>query len=95
MFTTSADILNLALAIGFGLIAIFICMVCYQLIFILRDVSETTKAVKHAAQQIDELVVQPTKMISFLFERIRDIFGAVDIAGFLNSRRAESGRKKR
>jgi len=84
MFTTSADLLNLALAIGFGLIAIFLCMVMYQLIFILRDVSETTKAVKHAAGQIDDLIVQPTKMLSFIFEQIKNAAGALDIAALIN-----------
>jgi len=90
MFTTSADLLNLALAAGFGLIAIFLCMVMYQLIFILRDVSETTKAVKHAAKQVDDLIVQPTKILSFIFDQIKNAAGSVDIAALLSG-----GKKKK
>lgn len=87
MIETTQDILNLALAVGVGLVSVFLCMVLYQLIFILRDVSETTKAVKHAARQVDDLIVQPTKILSFLFEQLRQIFGAVDLVGFLDQRR--------
>ena len=87
MIATTQDILNLVLAIGVGLVSVFLCMVLYQLIFILHDLGETTKAVKHAARQVDDLIVQPTKILSFLFEQLRHIFGSLDLVGLLDKRR--------
>ncbi len=78
MFETSADILNIALAIGFSLIAIFLSIALFYAIFVLRDLGETTKALKHTANQVDSLLVQPTKILSFLFDKVRDVASLVE-----------------
>ena len=69
MFETSKDILNIVLAIGFGLIAIFISITLFYAIFVLRDLSETTKAMKKVAYKANDLLIQPTKMLAFLFTK--------------------------
>jgi hypothetical protein len=69
MFETSKDILNISLAIGFGMIAIFISITLFYAIFVLRDLSETTKAMKKIAGKANELLIQPTKMLAFLFTK--------------------------
>ncbi len=78
MFETSADILNIALAIGFSLIAVFLSVALFYAIFVLRDLGETTKALKHTANQVDNLLVQPTKILSFLFDKVRDVASLVE-----------------
>jgi len=78
MFETSADILNITLAIGFSLIAIFLSIALFYAIFVLRDLGETTKALKHTANQVDSLLVQPTKILSFLFDKVRDVASLVE-----------------
>jgi hypothetical protein len=78
MFSTSQDLLNLALAVGFGLIAIFLSMALFYLTFVLRDIAETTKALKHTARQIDSLIVQPARIFGFVLEKVKDVAGLVE-----------------
>lgn len=83
MFATSQDLLNLTLAVGFGVLTIFLAIVLFYLAVVLRDLSQTTQAVKHAAQQIDDLIIAPTRLISFLFEKIRTLLASFDFEQFL------------
>lgn len=78
MLETSQDILNLALAIGFSLIAVFLSITLYYAIFVLRDLGETTKALKHTVKQVDNLIVQPARMITFFIEKVKDVAGMVE-----------------
>jgi hypothetical protein len=78
MFQTSQDLLNLAFAVGFSLIAVFLSIALYYTIFVLRDLSETTKAIKHTAKEIDNLVIQPARMFSFVLDKVRDVAGLVE-----------------
>ena len=73
MFETSKDILNLSLAIGFGLIALFLSITLFYAIFVLRDIGETTKAMKKVARKANDVLVQPTKMLAFLFSKAKTI----------------------
>lgn len=78
MFETSRDILNLSLAVGFGLIALFLSLALYQLIFVLRDLSEVTRALRNTARNLDAFVVAPAKLITFFIERVKSAFGMFD-----------------
>ncbi len=78
MFETSKDILNIVLAVGFGLIAIFLSVTLFYAIFVLRDLSETTKAMKKVARQANNMIIQPTKFISFLFDKAKTITEIVE-----------------
>ena len=69
MFETSKDILNITLAVGFGLIAIFLSVTLFYAIFVLRDLGETTKAMKKVAKQANDILIQPTKFLTFLFAK--------------------------
>lgn len=78
MFETTKDILNIVLAAGFGLIALFLSIALFYAIFILRDLSETTKALKSTAKQINTLIVQPTKIAAMLYGKIKKIADMVE-----------------
>ena len=78
MFATSQDILNLSLAIGFGLIALFLCIALFYAIFVLRDLSETTRMVKQAAKKVNVAIVQPMKILKSVFSHTKDIAAFVE-----------------
>lgn len=78
MFETSKDILNIVLAVGFGLIAVFLSITLFYAIFVLRDLSETTKAMKKVAKQANSMIIQPAKFLTFLFSKARTIAEIVE-----------------
>jgi len=78
MFATSQDILNLALAIGFSLIAIFLSIALFYAIFVLRDLSEATSAIRQAAKKVNNVIVQPLKVFKSIFEHSKDIAAFVE-----------------
>ncbi|MCF7836220.1 hypothetical protein K9N08_03065 [Candidatus Gracilibacteria bacterium] len=78
MFETSKDILNFSLAVGFGMIAIFLSIALFYAIFVLRDIGETTKAMKRVAKQANNILIQPTKMLAFLFSKAKTISEIVE-----------------
>lgn len=78
MFETSTDILNVVLAISIGLVAVFLSIALFYAIFVLRDISETTKAMKKVAQKANQVIIQPAKLITFLFSKARTIADLVE-----------------
>ena len=88
MFETTGDILNLVLAVSLGAVALFLCITLYYLIFVLRDISGTTKVLRKTAKQVDELLVQPTRIITFLFSKIRDVAAIVENRIARNSKKS-------
>ncbi len=78
MFETSKDILNIVLAVGFGLIAVFLSIALFYAIFVLRDLGETTKAMKKVAKQANSMIIQPAKFMSFLFSKAKTIAEIVE-----------------
>jgi len=78
MFETSKDILNFSLAIGFGLIAIFVSITLFYAIFVLRDINELTKVLKKTAKKTNDILIQPTKFLTFLFSKAKTITSIVE-----------------
>jgi len=78
MFETSRDILNLSLAIGFGMIAVFLSITLFYAIFVLRDLSEVSRAMKKVANQANNMIVQPAKFLTFLFSKAKVITEIVE-----------------
>lgn len=56
MFSTSNDILNIALTIFVGALAFFICWCLYYLIATVRDIREITKGAKEKFKKVDEII---------------------------------------
>lgn len=71
MFETSGDILNISLAIGFLVLVIFISMVCFYLVLVLRDVSKVTDEVQEIVYRVHKTIVEPLKAIDFIIEKTR------------------------
>ncbi|MCK9186096.1 hypothetical protein M0P48_01520 [Candidatus Gracilibacteria bacterium] len=71
MFSTSADILNMSLAIGFIILVIFLSITLFYAILILRDFSHVSNEVKTTVQKIHATIAQPLMAIEFIVEKIR------------------------
>ena len=78
MFETSTDILNVVLAVSIGLVALFLSIALFYLIFVLRDVNELTKILKKTAKKANDVLVQPAKLLGFLFSKARTIAELVE-----------------
>lgn len=71
MFATSGDILKMSLAMGFIVLVIFICIMIFYLILILRDVSKITDKIAIIVNRIHSTIVEPLKALDFIFEKSR------------------------
>lgn len=91
MFETTGDILNITLAISFGLIALFLSIALLYAIFLLRDLSVVTGTFRNSVNQVKNLVVQPAKILSLLFTKTRDISAIIE--GYLDPRPARRKKK--
>lgn len=78
MFETSKDILNISLAVGFGFIALFFSIALFYVIFVLRDLSQTTNALRQAAKKVNVAIVQPLKLAKSAMKHSKEIIAFVD-----------------
>jgi len=69
MFATSGDILNISLAVGFLVLVIFLSILCFYLILIVRDVSKVVDDVEDVTGRVRRVVVQPLKALDFFIEK--------------------------
>lgn len=85
LWATSADVLNMSLAIGIGAVCFLLLFVLFYVILILRDVSYTTKSVRDTAETIHDYVQTPVRVAMDIFKGVQDVMGWVD---------KKTGRKK-
>lgn len=71
MFATSGDILNMSLAIGFIILVIFLSMLIFYGILILRDVSKVTDDVESIVSSVKKTVMGPLQAVDYLIEKIQ------------------------
>lgn len=71
MFATSGDILNMSLAIGFIVLVIFISLLCFYGILILRDVSKVVDDVEEVTHKVKSTIVEPLRAVDFLVEKAK------------------------
>lgn len=71
MFATSSDVLNIALAGGFILLVIFLCVALFFLILILRDTSKMMDDAKNVVDRVHNAIVEPLKLVDFLIEKVK------------------------
>lgn len=69
MFASSGDILNMSLAMGFMLLVIFICIACFYLILILRDVSKVVDDATELVTKMKSAVIQPLRALDFIMQK--------------------------
>ncbi len=71
MFATSGDILNMSLAIGFIVLVIFLCILIFYAILILRDTSRVMDDVEEIVTRVRTTIVQPLKAVDFIIEKAK------------------------
>ncbi|MFA5821186.1 MAG: hypothetical protein WC873_03770 [Candidatus Gracilibacteria bacterium] len=71
MFATSGDVLNMALAIGFIILVIFLCIFLFYAILIARDASRVTEDIEEIVSRVHSTIVEPLKAVDFIFEKVR------------------------
>jgi len=71
MFATSGDVLNMSLAIGFIVLVIFLSILIFYAVLILRDVSKVVDNVSEVVEKVHKTLVQPLRAIDFVIERIQ------------------------
>lgn len=71
MFETSADVLNMSLAIGWVILVIFLCMFVFYGILILRDVSKVVEEVEEVVDRVHSTIVEPLKAVDYMIEKAR------------------------
>ena len=89
MFATSGDILNMSLAIGFIVLVIFLCILCFYAILILRDVTKVVDDIEQVTNKLKKTVVEPLRAIDFIVERARPYVEMV-----LDKKKKSSKKKK-
>lgn len=76
MFSTSADVLNMALAGGFVVLVGFLCVALFYLIRILKDVSKVTDETINVVDRVKSAILEPLRLMDFLIEKIKPYFEA-------------------
>lgn len=71
MFATSGDILNIALALGFIVLVIFVSILCFYAILILRDISKVVDDVEEVTSKVRKIVVEPLRALDFAVSKMR------------------------
>lgn len=71
MFATSGDILNMSLAIGFIVLVIFLSLLIFYAILILRDVSKVMDDIEEIVTRVRTTIVQPLKAVDYIIEKAK------------------------
>jgi len=71
MFATSGDVLNMSLAIGFIVLVIFVCILVFYGILILRDISRVVEDVEEVTTRIRTTIVEPLRAVDYIIERAK------------------------
>jgi cell shape-determining protein MreC len=71
MFATSGDILNMSLAIGFIILVIFLSLLIFYAILILRDVSKVMDDIEEIVTRVRTTIVQPLKAVDYIIEKAK------------------------
>ncbi|MDD3861932.1 MAG: Asp-tRNA(Asn)/Glu-tRNA(Gln) amidotransferase subunit GatB [Candidatus Gracilibacteria bacterium] len=71
MFATSGDILNMALAIGFLVLVIFLSILIFYFILVLRDVSKIVDDVEDITERFRATIIEPLRAVDFLVEKVK------------------------
>lgn len=90
MFATSGDVLNMSLAIGFALLVIFLCMLIFYAILILRDVTKVMDDVKEIVHRVHSTIVEPLRAIDYIIERAKPY---IDMALEKRTKTKKKGKK--
>ena len=71
MFATSGDILNMSLAIGFIVLVIFLSILIFYAIMILRDTAKVVDDIAEVVSKVHRTIVEPLKAIDYIIDRAK------------------------
>ena len=71
MFDTTGDILNMSFAIGFGLLAIFLCALILYCVIILRDITRVVSDIEEIVGKVHKTIVEPLKAVDYAVDKAR------------------------
>lgn len=81
MIETSADILNIVLAVGFGVLTTLLAVVLFQLIFILRDLGEASRLLRRTAEAVQEMILQPLQLVKTVLQTALEFASMLGLGG--------------
>lgn len=71
MFETSSDVLNFSLAIGFGVLVVFLSILIFYTILVLRDISKVADKFEQLVSRVHATVEQPLKAVDYVIEKAK------------------------
>jgi uncharacterized protein YoxC len=71
MLETSGDFLNISIAISVIVLVIFLSVLCFYAILILRDISKVVEDIEEVTDKVKKTVVEPLRAIDFIIEKAR------------------------
>lgn len=71
-YLTTQDVLNLTLAVGFGSIAVFLCVLLLRLSKTVAIFNEIAEKVKSITEAVDQYLWQPLHFLQEIFRKIRE-----------------------
>lgn len=71
MFATSGDILNMSLALGFIVLVIFLSILIFYGILVLRDLSKIVEDVNEVTEKLHDTVMAPLRTVDYLIEKAK------------------------
>lgn len=71
MFATSGDILNMSLALGFIVLVIFLSILIFYGILVLRDLSKIVEDVNEVTAKVHDTVMAPLRTVDYLIEKAK------------------------
>ena len=71
MFETSSDVLNFSLAIGFGVLVIFLSILIFYAIMVLRDASKVADKFEQLVSRVHTTVEQPLRAVDYVIEKAK------------------------
>ena len=77
LYKTPLDYLYLVSSISVGLVALFLVIALWNLIFILRNARKVTEKAKDTIDLVNHYLWQPIKIMLMIIERLRDVQSAV------------------
>lgn len=77
LWATSADVLNMSLAIGIGAVCFLLLFVLFYLIMILRDFSFTSKHIRDTAETVENYIKTPVRVAMDVYKGVTDVMGWV------------------
>jgi len=93
MFATSGDILNMSLAIGFIILVIFLSILIFYAIMILRDTAKVVDDVSEVVSKVHKTIVEPLKAIDYIIDRAKPYVETVLENRARNKKKAKKSKK--